>query len=57
MINLFNKTFQSNIFTNNIRINDPTQKENLGIIVQYHVKIKLIVSMGGYVDKKFYDFF
>ncbi|CAF0760686.1 unnamed protein product [Brachionus calyciflorus] len=28
-------------------INDPTQKENLGIIVQYKVKVKLIVSMGG----------
>jgi len=27
-------------------INDPTQKENLGIIVQYRVKVKLIVSMG-----------
>jgi beta-arrestin len=28
-------------------INDVSQKENLGIIVQYRVKIKLIVSMGG----------
>lgn len=28
-------------------INDPTQKENLGIIVQYRVKVKLVVSMGG----------
>lgn len=28
-------------------INDPSQKENLGIIVQYRVKVKLIVSMGG----------
>lgn len=37
------------------RINDPLQKENLGIIVQYRVKIKLIVSMGGYVNiKKFF---
>jgi beta-arrestin len=26
---------------------DPTQKENLGIIVQYKVKVKLIVAMGG----------
>lgn len=28
-------------------ITDPTQKENLGIIVSYRVKVKLIVSMGG----------
>ena len=28
-------------------INDPSQKENLGIIVQYKVKVKLVVSMGG----------
>jgi beta-arrestin len=28
-------------------INDPSEKENLGIIVQYRVKVKLIVSMGG----------
>jgi len=27
-------------------VNDPGQKENLGIIVQYRVKVKLIVSMG-----------
>lgn len=27
-------------------INDPSQKENLGIIVQYRVKVKLVVSMG-----------
>lgn len=27
-------------------VNDPFQKENLGIIVQYRVKVKLIVSMG-----------
>jgi beta-arrestin len=26
---------------------DPSQKENLGIIVQYRVKVKLVVSMGG----------
>ena len=30
-----------------IRMNDRTQKENLGIIVQYKVKVKLIVAMGG----------
>ena len=29
------------------RVTDPAQKENLGIIVQYKVKVKLIVSMGG----------
>ena len=28
-------------------ITDPAQKENLGIIVQYRVKVKLVVSMGG----------
>lgn len=28
-------------------INDPSEKENLGIIVQYRVKVKLVVSMGG----------
>lgn len=28
-------------------VSDPSQKENLGIIVQYKVKVKLIVSMGG----------
>ena len=28
-------------------MSDPAQKENLGIIVQYRVKVKLIVSMGG----------
>lgn len=28
-------------------INDQSQKENLGIIVQYRVKVKLVVSMGG----------
>jgi beta-arrestin len=28
-------------------VSDPSQKENLGIIVQYRVKVKLIVSMGG----------
>lgn len=28
-------------------ISDPSQKENLGIIVQYKVKVKLVVSMGG----------
>lgn len=30
----------------NKSISDPSQKENLGIIVQYRVKVKLIVSMG-----------
>jgi beta-arrestin len=28
-------------------ISDASQKENLGIIVQYRVKVKLVVSMGG----------
>jgi beta-arrestin len=28
-------------------MSDLTQKENLGIIVQYKVKVKLIVAMGG----------
>lgn len=32
------------------RIADQTQKENLGIIVQYRVKIKLIVAFGGDVS-------
>ena len=30
-----------------LRITERTQKENLGIIVQYKVKVKLIVAMGG----------
>jgi hypothetical protein len=29
------------------RIRNNIQKENLGIIVQYKVKVKLIVAMGG----------
>lgn len=32
------------------RITDPTQRENLGIIVQYKVKVKLCITpLGGYV--------
>lgn len=29
------------------RIRNNMQKENLGIIVQYKVKVKIIVAMGG----------
>lgn len=35
------------------RIADPSQRENLGIIVQYKVKVKLCIGgpiLGGYVD-------
>lgn len=28
-------------------IRNATQKENLGIIVQYKVKVKIVVAMGG----------
>jgi len=28
------------------RIVDPTQKENLGIVVQYKVKVRLILGFG-----------
>jgi hypothetical protein len=36
------------------RIRSTTQKENLGIIVQYKVKVKIIVAMGGLVDLLFF---
>jgi len=33
------------------RVADPSQKENLGIIVQYKVKVKLCLgALGGYVQ-------
>lgn len=40
------------IIVNRCRIAEPSQKESLGIIVQYKVKVKLFISgplMGGYV--------
>jgi len=37
----------TNLASSTMYISDPSQKENLGIIVQYKVKVKLVVSMGG----------
>lgn len=39
-------TYMKDMF--NFRVADPTQKENLGIIVQYKVKVKLCLgALGG----------
>jgi len=29
-----------------VRITDPSQKENLGIVVQYKVKVRLLLGFG-----------
>ena len=38
---------EMNVTVGLFSIRSTTQKENLGIIVQYKVKVKIIVAMGG----------
>lgn len=41
----------------NFRVADPTQKENLGIIVQYKVKVKLCLGALGGWETTNYSFY
>lgn len=60
-IKIINKTLNTDFYESSfneliafydiVRIADPSQRENLGIIVQYKVKVKLCITpLGGYVD-------